>query len=310
MKTVQTANDRKFVHLSSDNSKLQDNVKAIRDVVENRFTATCRAIDRLTRSLNFFDHCVVHTKQFSKLVFKVENYTSFLDLVYTYLKAHGSAFVFYRTNLYSAVSSFTSGYVTPNFLTPNSLAEIVHELTMEEVHRGTKLTPSIQVGYEATYYEVQIVLEVSILAFGISVVLGIPMDSKSATSNTLRAIPLYQPNEHGSTASLYQFGHDFSAIATDKSQYAKLGVATLQQCSGPKRTKPCRKGFSTTTDVTLLCFMSLFYTFSVAALRNCHVESVLLPDAPQVFLTRRWFSSCHLPKTPSSNDERYQFSWH
>ena len=80
---------------------------------------------------------------------------------------------------------------------------------MEEVHRGTKLTPAIQVGYEATYYEIQIVLEVSILAFGISVVLGISMNSISATFNILRAIPLYQPNGDGSTASLYQFSHDY-----------------------------------------------------------------------------------------------------
>ena len=100
---------------------------------------------------------------------------------------------------------------------------------MEEVHRGTKLTPAIQVGYEATCYDVQIVLEVSILAFGVSVVLGMTMDSKSATFNTLRSIPLYQPNEDGSTASLYQFSHDYSAIATNKSQYAEQGVATLQQ---------------------------------------------------------------------------------
>ena len=283
MKTVQTANDRKFVFLGSEISKTQENVKAIRDVVENRFAATSRAIDQLTRSLNFFDHCVVHTKHFSNLVFKVENYTSYLDLVFTHLKAYRSAFVSYRTNLYSAVSSLSSGYVTPNFLTPNRLAEIVHELTMEEVHRGTKLTPAIQVGYEATYYEVQIVLEVSILASGISVVLGIPMNSKSATFNILRAIPLYQPNEDGSTASLYQFRHDYLAIATDKSQYAELSVATLQQCSGTNRIKLCRKGFSTTTDVTLLCLTSLFYNFSVPALRNCHVESVLLPDAPQAF---------------------------
>ena len=98
---------------------------------------------------------------------------------------------------------------------------------MEEVHRGTKLTPTIQVGYEATYYEVQIALEVSILASGISVVLGIPRNSKSATFIILLAIPLYQPNEDGSTASLYQLRHDYLAFATDKSQYAELAVATL-----------------------------------------------------------------------------------
>ena len=111
-----------------------------------------------------------------------------------------------------------SSYVTPNFLTPNRLAEIVHALTMEEVHRGTKLTPAMQVGYDATYCEVHFVLGVSILASGISVVLGIPMKSKSATFNILHAVPLCQPNEDGSTASLYQFHHDFLAIVTDKSQ--------------------------------------------------------------------------------------------
>ena len=109
MKTVRTANDRKFVPLSSEISKTQENVKAMRDVVETRFTFTSRSIDQLTRSLNFFDHCVVHTKHFSNLVFKVENYTSYLDLVYTHFNAYRSAFVSYRTNLFSAVSSLSSG---------------------------------------------------------------------------------------------------------------------------------------------------------------------------------------------------------
>ena len=154
---------------------------------------------------------------------------------------------------------------------------------MDEVHRGTKLTPAIQVSDESTYYGVQIVLEVSILASGISVVLGIPMNSKSATFNILRTIPLYQPNEDGSTASLYQFRHDYLAIATDKFQWAELGVAMLQQFSDTNRIKLCRKGFSTTTDVTLLCLTSLFYNFSIPVLQNCHVESVLLPDVPQAF---------------------------
>ena len=64
---------RQFVLLGTEISKTQEIVKAIGDVLENRFTATSRAIDQLTRSLDFFDHCVVHTKQFSNLVFKVEN---------------------------------------------------------------------------------------------------------------------------------------------------------------------------------------------------------------------------------------------
>ena len=310
METVQTTNS-KFVFLGSEISKTQENVKAIRDVVENRTTATSRAIDQLIRSLNFFDHCAGHTKHFSNLVFKVENYTSYLEVVYTHLKAYRSALVSYRTNLYSAVSSLSSGYVTPIVFTPNRLAEIVHEFTMEEVDRGTKLPPAIQVDCEATYYEVQIVLEVPILASGICVVLGIPMNSKSATFNILRAIPLYQPNEDGSTASLYQFRHDFLAIATGKSQYAELGVATLQQCSGTNRIKLCQKGISTTTDVTLLyCVSPPCSTTLVFLLFEIFMLNQFCYQMPRKLLPRKLSLSRHLSKTPSSDDERYQFSRH
>ena len=42
---VQTANDRKFVLLGLEISKTPENVKGIRDAVENRFTATSSAMD-------------------------------------------------------------------------------------------------------------------------------------------------------------------------------------------------------------------------------------------------------------------------
>ena len=75
--------------------------------------------------------------------------------------------------------------VTPNFFRPNRLTKIVRELTMEEFHRGKKLTTAIQIGYEAAYYEVQIVLGVSILGSVISVLIRALMNSKSATLNFL-----------------------------------------------------------------------------------------------------------------------------
>ena len=96
---------------------------------------------------------------------------------------------------------------------------------MEEVLCGTKLTPAIQVGHEATFYEVQIVNEVSMLPSGISVLLGKLMNSKSAIFNILRAIPLHQSSYGDSTASLHQLRRDYLAIATDESRYAELGVA-------------------------------------------------------------------------------------
>ena len=106
------------------------------------------------------------------------------------------------------------------------------------------------------------------------------MNSKSSTFDVCRAIPLHQPNEDGTTVSVYHFSHEFVAIAIDNSQYAELSATTLSQGSGTNRNKLCRKGFSSKTDETLLCLTSLFYGYSIPALRNCLVNSVLLPEAP------------------------------
>ena len=66
-----------------------------------------------------------------------------------------------------------------------------------EFRKGSKLTPAIPSGFEAIYYELQIVLEVTMLSKGIFFVLVIPMNSKSATYNVFQAEPLYQPYDDG-----------------------------------------------------------------------------------------------------------------
>ena len=272
---VQEANDEKFYLLGTEIADTQKSVEALREVVDARLNATGEAIRQLDSRLIIMSNCM--SSQFEIIVDKVHNYTSYLDLAYMHLKSHQASFVSYKTSMYSAVSSLSFGFVPPNFLTPDQLAAIIEDFTAEEIRRGTKLIPAIQVGFEAAYFEVQTLLEVIGLQESLSIVLGIPMDSESSTFDVYRAIPLHQPNEDGTTASVYPFSHEFVAIATDNSQFAELSATTLSQCSGTNRIKLCRKGFSTTTDETLLCLASLLYEYSIPALRNCLVNSVLLP---------------------------------
>ena len=154
-------------------------------------------------------------------------------------------------------------------------------MPLKDFGETSKLTPAIPSGFEAIYYELQIVLEVTMLPKGISFVLGFPMNSKSATYNVFQAEPLYQPNDNGMKASVYQFPNSYVAIATGNTNFAELAASTLQQCTGSNRIKSCRKGFSTTFDETLLCLTSLRLNQDKPALRKCSVSSVLLPEAPQ-----------------------------
>ena len=133
----------------------------------------------------------------------------------------------------------------------------MQKLAAEDFRKSSQLTPAIPSGFEAIYYEVQIVLEVTMLAKSIFVLLGIPMNSKSATYNVFQAEPLCQPNDDGKAASVYQFAEPYVTIATDNTNFAELAASTLEQFTGSNRTKLCRKGVSTTTDETLLCLTSL-----------------------------------------------------
>ena len=275
--TVQDQNNEKLALLRDEIRLTQESVERIKNDTYTHISYMLKRIYTLEDAFRCyqFEGAYRHFLQSSQL------YLSQIGTLYTHFKTFRAAFYAYRNNFFSIISSLATGYITPQFLLPNQLATIVQELAAEEFRKGSKLTPAIPSGFEAIYYELQIVLEVTMLPNGISFVLGIPMNSKSATYNVFQAEPLYQPNDDGKTASLYQFPKPYVAIATDNTNFAELAASTLQQCTGSNRIKLCRKGFSTTTDETLLCLTSLYFNQDIPALRNCPVSSVLLPDAPQ-----------------------------
>ena len=303
---VQDKNNEKLALLRDEIRLTQESVERIKNDTYLRISYMLERIYSLEDAFRChqFESAYRHFLQSSQL------YLSQIGTLYTHFKAFRAAFYAYRNNFFSIISSLATGHITPQFLLPTQLAKIVQELAAEEFRKGSKLTPAIPSGFEAIYYELQIVLEVTMLPKGISFVLGIPMNSKSATYNVFQAEPLYQPNDDGKTASVYQFPKPYVAIATDNTNFAELAASTLQQCTGSNRIKLCRKGFSTTTDETLLCLTSLYFNQDIPALRNCPVSSVLLPEAPQaIYLANGVY---HLisrnPTMDIKNDSRHGLS--
>ena len=283
LQRVQTKNDENFFMLGHEIKATQESVQQINDAIGANLRLLQTDILKIKGVLARTWKCNLHIIQNMYFSEEIRSYINHLDSLYTHVKSYRAAFYAYKIALFSTISSLAAGYVTPQFLLPAHLSQIVNELANDEILRGTKLSPAIRPGQEAIYYEIQLVLEVSLLSRGISVVLGIPMNSRSSSFNVYHATALHQPNDDGDTASIYQLTNPFLAISEDNTQFAELSASTLQQCSGNNRVKLCRKGFSTTTDETLLCLPSLFYNYDIPSLRNCKVESVLLPDAPQAF---------------------------
>ena len=151
-----------------------------------------------------FESAYRHFLQSSQL------HLSQISTMYTHFEAFRASF--YAYNFFSIFPSLATGHITPQLLLPTQLAAIAQKFGAEEFQKCNKLTPALPSAFEAIYYELQKVLEVTMLPKGISFVLGIPIKSKSPTYNVFQAKPLYQPNDDGKTASVYQFRNPTSRV--------------------------------------------------------------------------------------------------
>ena len=114
----------KFFPLGTKTAVAQKSVEALRDVIDALLKATGEEIRQLDSQLNIMSNCMSIQHQFEIIVDKVHNYTSYLNLACMHLKSYRASFVWYKTFMYSAVSSLSSGFVPPSFLTPDQLAEL------------------------------------------------------------------------------------------------------------------------------------------------------------------------------------------
>ena len=270
--TVQDQNNEKLALLRDEIRLTQESVERIK---EDTYSHIWYMLDRIYTLEDAF-RCYQFESAYRHFLQSSQLYLSQIGTLYTHFKAFRAAFYAYRNNFFSKISSLATGHITPQFLLPTQLATIAQELAAEEFRKGSKLTPAIPSGFEAIYYELQIVLEVTMLPKGIFFVLGISMNSESATYNVFQAKPLYQPNDDGKTASVYQFPKPYVAIATDNTNFAELAASRLQQCTGSIRINLCRKGFSTTTDETMKRFSVSRRCFLVKTYQHSETAPFLL----------------------------------
>ena len=209
LERLQNRIDENFFLLENEIKETQESVGKITEVVSNNLQMLDVELRQIKEVVSNLVDSNAHMEQTINFYQQLQEYISHLNLLYTHVKSYRAAFYAYKIALFSTRSSLAACYVTPQFLLPDQLDSFVKELANDEILRETKLSPAFRVGHKAIYYEIQLVLEVTLLSSGLSVVLGIPMNSKSSTSDIYLATPVYQPTAVGDSASLYHFPNPF-----------------------------------------------------------------------------------------------------
>ena len=124
-----------------------------------------------------FENAYRHFLQSSQL------YLLQIRTLYTEFKTFRAAFYAYRNSFFQQSHLLPRDISHHNSYFPHSLSQSCKNWLLKNFGKVAKLTPGILSGFEAICYELQIVLEVTMLPKGVFFVHGIPMNTKSATYN-------------------------------------------------------------------------------------------------------------------------------
>ena len=157
--TSQDQNNEKLALLTDQIRLTQESVEKIK---EDTYTQIWYMFERIYTPENAF-RCYQFESANRHFLQSSQFYLSQIGTLYTHSKAFRAAFYAYRNNFFSIISSLATGHITPQFLLPTQLAIILQELAAEDFRNGSNLTPAIPSGFEAIHYELQIVLEFTML---------------------------------------------------------------------------------------------------------------------------------------------------
>ena len=157
LQRVQSASDENFFLLGNQVRATQQNLKSIHDAVNDHLQVLHDRINGIQKDLIQRKECQRRQAQYFLFLEEIRYVISHLGTLHTHIKSYQAAFYAYKINLFSTISSLGSDQITPQFLLSQESADIVRTLSEEESYRGTKLTPAIQPGFEAVYYEIQLV---------------------------------------------------------------------------------------------------------------------------------------------------------
>ena len=155
LQRVPSTNDENFLPLGNDFKATQQNGEDLRDAVNDLLQILDYRINGMQDDSVQHKECERKQAQHSLFFQEIWYVFSHLGILQSH-KIIPSCVPRLKDQLLD-ISSPRQWPNHPQFLLPHEMAGIVQTLSEEKSCRGSKLTPAIQPGFEAVYYEIELV---------------------------------------------------------------------------------------------------------------------------------------------------------
>ena len=106
------------------------------------------------------------------------------------------------------------------------------------------------------------------------------MSSPSPIYKAFKEMPLPQPIENSTTASVLVPERYLLVVSEAETNFAEVDEAQILSCQCSKRLRLCEKPFSMTKNQQTVCLVSLCFVHKAAVLQTCKFDIIHLPIMP------------------------------
>lgn len=271
----------KFFLVAQELANLRTTQLGIEKDARARWTNVQAQVDLLTENLRHLLACDNYMIVRTQLNANAAELLSLANAVYANLKTFRLALHNYRTLLLQSIDTLIDKRLPMALVPKTELTQILRAVAIQQIHAGDRLSLAIPTSDILSYYEAQLVQNVSPTEQGLLLTIAVPLASATTVLNVFQAIPLPMPDVHAQqTAHVWDIEAKYLAVSENSMEIALISEETLASCIGSADYAICRNAFATERTRSS-CLATLYFGTTHDAIKACRLRQQTLPLTEQ-----------------------------
>ena len=266
-----------FFMISNELSEIQKAQMEMNENQNRNWKIIEKQFDVFERNIHIMRNCNQLLFSHQQLNFNFDTVASLLNVLYADAKSYRSALYAYRINLLNSIPILLNKRLPMSLVPRNSLLVVILDSVYEsQKDAADRLTLAIPMTDLLSYYDAQLLREVSTVNEGLLILLAIPLASSQTTFNVYHAQLVPMTQIEPSEALQWVTEGPYLAISEDSMETTVLTKDQYDNCLGSARYKICHQTITTHLGQSS-CLATLYFHSPTTALTVCDMKRLMLP---------------------------------
>ena len=211
-----------------------------------------------------------------QLNFNFDTIASLLSIIYADIKSYRSALYAYKVNILNSIPILLGKRLPMSLVPKDSLNAILDSVHDSQKHASDRLSLAIPMADLLSYYDAQLLTEVSSIEQGLLLTLSIPLASSQTAFDVYKAHLLPMPEPDTNEALQWVIEGPYLAVTQNTMETTVLSNEQFANCLGSARYRICHETMETHLAQSS-CLATLKFHNTMTAMAVCDTEKVILP---------------------------------